>query len=124
MTSVLDVLVGETLDAVVFVADYSQVQFTIDSRPERVNFGAWPEVAQTDRIYRFGEPGYRDAYCELIGRKVTGVVEWQTRGLGIEFDDRSLIITIAAGLAIGPYEIADFRTWIWRSDLPPFGGTS
>ena len=57
---------GEELEAVEFVEDYLQLRF----EGPLLTFYEWPSVLLEEFSISFGEPGYRDALCALIGEEV------------------------------------------------------
>ncbi len=57
---------GEELEAVEFVQDYLQLRF----EGPLLTFYEWPSVLLEEFSLSFGEPGYRDALCALIGEQV------------------------------------------------------
>ncbi len=57
---------GEELEAVEFVQDYLQLRF----EGPLLTFYEWPSVLLEEFSISFGEPGYRDALCALIGEEV------------------------------------------------------
>jgi hypothetical protein len=59
-------LEGEQLSAVTFVRDYVQLHFD----GPRLTLLTWPVVIAAEARCAFGEPGYRDSLCRLIGRIV------------------------------------------------------
>jgi hypothetical protein len=74
-----------------------------------------------------GDPGYRDALCEVIAYAVTSTAVSGEVGLVVDFDLGSVVIKPGPGRVAGP-EIAMLRgftdrpDWIvWRPDEAPFG---
>src|SRR5688500_18881765 len=67
----LDVLINAKLNAIVFVIDYLQIQFTVGT----ATFARFPDVISSGANYGFGERDYRNALCEFIGATVSAV-EW------------------------------------------------
>ena len=57
---------GEELEAVEFVEDYLQLRF----EGPLLTLYEWPSVLLEDFSISYGEPGYRDALCALIGEEV------------------------------------------------------
>ena len=57
---------GEELEAVEFVQDYLQLRF----EGPLLTFYEWPSVLLEEFSVSFGDPGYRDALCALIGEEV------------------------------------------------------
>jgi hypothetical protein len=95
-------LVESTLDAVVFVADYLQLNFD----DARLTTFAWPTVAIDRRVLGFGEVGYRDALCTFISHDVVAAHESAAEGLVVDFLLGSVTINPrTAGEVPGP-EIA------------------
>ncbi len=81
-------LEGEELSAVEFVETFVQLRF----RESMLRFYAWPDVADADGIsVAFGEPGYRDALCSLIGETVTMPAIEEGRSLTVEFENGYLL---------------------------------
>jgi hypothetical protein len=74
-------LSDDRLESVVFVADYLQLNF----HGGRFTAYVWPSVAMDGKIRHFGEPGYRDALCALIGHEVLMAGASPAAGLVIEF---------------------------------------
>jgi hypothetical protein len=117
--SLLDRLAGEELSSVIFVRDYAQFDFN----GPRLSTYVWPLVEAAGPVAherRFGDQGYRDALCELIGRTVTEVCDSPDNGVVIRFDQGALVINPEPDDLQGP-EIATLQTndedgtWaIWR----------
>ena len=61
---------GEELEAVEFVEDYLQLRF----EGPLLTFYEWPSVLLEEFSISYGEPGYRDALCALIGEEVEQAV--------------------------------------------------
>ena len=81
-------LEGEELTAVEFVERFVQLRFS-DSL---LRLYVWPDVADPDGIsVAFGEPGYRDALCSLIGETPTTAALDLGRSLTIEFENGMLL---------------------------------
>jgi hypothetical protein len=117
-------LVGRELGSVVFVRDYLELDFD----GPQLSFYAWPRLVLAAEELCWGDPGYRDGLCDLIGRRVTGTVESSAAGLMVDFDDHRLVIHPQIAELDGP-EVAklvippDGRDWVvWRAGEPPFGG--
>ena len=62
----ISLIEGEELEAVEFVQDYLQLRF----EAPLLTLYHWPSVLLEDYSISFGEPGYRDALCALIGEEV------------------------------------------------------
>lgn len=120
MESLLSRLVGLELGSVVFVRDYLQLDFD----GPRLSLYVWPQVVIADRVCGPADPGYRDALCDLIGRRVTHAGE-PPAGLMIAFDGGRLVIAPNPDELSGP-EIAmlqGFADWmVWRAGEVPFTG--
>jgi hypothetical protein len=79
-----DLLIGERLTSVEFFSD--QVSLRFDEKT--LTFFAWPLVADPEGIsIEFGEPGYRDAMCFVIGLTVTSATFEEGLELTMEFDN-------------------------------------
>ncbi len=57
---------GEQLSSVEFVQDYVQLHF--DGRT--ITAYVWPEVTFGEEEFNFGQEGYRNKLCDLIGLEV------------------------------------------------------
>lgn len=108
-------LTGRNLNSVVFLKWY--LQLTFDG--PYLNCEVWPTVSIGTGEIKFGEPGYRDALCSLLGLPVLSTREETGTGLVLEFDGGSICIHPAPDELDGP-EIAmlggfDDRAWMcWR----------
>lgn len=84
----LSTLEGEELTAVEFIERFVQLRFN----EALLRFYVWPDVADADGIsVAFGEPGYRDALCSLIGETATAAALDAERSLTIEFENGTLL---------------------------------
>lgn len=83
----LDRIVGNKLSSVEFVMDYHQLRFDGPCITAYIH----PEVTVADTIYRWGEPGYRDALCERIASVVQKASIVEDKELCVDFDDGSSI---------------------------------
>ena len=84
----LATLEGEELTAVEFVERFVQIRFG----EALLRLYVWPDVADADGIsIAFGEPGYRDALCTLIGETATTAALDPGRSLTIEFENGTLL---------------------------------
>jgi hypothetical protein len=122
--SLLADLVGEGLASVIFVRDYVQLDFD----GPRLSLFVWPGVATGNDVYYLGDPVYRDALCQLIGRAVTSTDESREAGLVIHLGSDSVTVNPRPSEVGGP-EIAmlrgsvDHQGWmVWRAGEPPFDG--
>lgn len=82
-------LSGEELNAVEFVEKHLQLRFGND---DLLTLYTWPDVADADGIsIGFGQPGYRDALCSVIGETVTEAVFHDDTALTVEFENGTLL---------------------------------
>jgi hypothetical protein len=65
----LQMLIGEQLSAVTFVQDYLQLHFD----GPRLTVFSHPVVTLGEKTFHWGKPGFRDALCNNIAKKVTEV---------------------------------------------------
>jgi hypothetical protein len=79
---------GEQLSAVTFVQDYVQLHFD----GPRLTLLTWPAVITADASYAFGEPGYRDWLCKLIGRIVARAYVRVGERLQVDFVDTASLV--------------------------------
>jgi hypothetical protein len=112
--SILEELKGRQLSAVTFVQDYVQLQFD----GPYLNFFVWPQVMSGGRTCGFGQPGYRDALCDLIAKVVGGVFEEAGRKLRFFFTDDSIVeVSLLLEARRGPEAVVfqngdgAFRVW-------------
>ncbi|EHR62864.1 type 2 periplasmic-binding domain-containing protein [Saccharomonospora cyanea] len=128
METLFSKLSGETLSAVIFVADYLRLDFDGLAFTSYV----WPVVTIESTPRRLEDPGYRDALCAFIGHKVESTEESPRAGLVIRFPLGSITVNPDPGELVGP-EIAQLRIhdpacdsteWmIWRPGEDVFEGT-
>lgn len=135
--SILRALVGSELSTVVFVRDYLQLGFEesqIGEPEPRVlraptagmsgGFSAFtlPQLQIDGRHLGSGQPGYRDALVEQIGRRVTDVDEDSER-LWFEFESGVLVTVSLAeadlqGVSVESAELQlndKAKSWmVWR----------
>jgi hypothetical protein len=135
--SILRALVGSELSTVVFIRDYLQLGFEESQigLPEpgarrapmagtAGGFSAFtmPELRVGGRHLRSGEPGYRDALVEQIGRRVTDANENEER-LWFEFEGGVLLtVSLAeedlAGVSVESADLKlndEAKSWmVWR----------
>ena len=121
-------LVDHKIESVVFVMDYAQITLWGPESSPRLSFDVWPRLNTFGEVRVFGDQGYRDALCGLIGRSVTAASESQTDGLVLRFDSDSVSVNPEPSDLSGP-EIAMLSmndtdgTWaIWRPGEGPFAG--
>ena len=119
-------LLGHKVESVVFVMDYLQITLWGPASSPCLSFYVWPRVMTFGEVREFGDQGYRDALCHLIGRWVTAATETPTDGLALRFDDDSVVINPGPSDLSGP-EIAMLNlndpegTWeVWRPGEGPF----
>lgn len=121
-------LVGAEVESIVFVRDYLQITLYLPKSSPRLTFYAWPDVTTPGGAARsFGDPGYRDELCSLIGRRIAGATAGSETGLTLHFDaDTSITIKPPWRELTGP-EIAMLQMndptqrWeVWRPGEPPF----
>jgi hypothetical protein len=120
-------LSGDRLESVVFVADYLQLNF----RGGLFSAYVWPTVAMDGQIRHFGEPGYRDALCGLIGHEVLTAGASPEAGLVISFALGTIVTNPESYELAGP-EIAMLQlhegpfqeaAWdVWRPAEDVFSG--
>jgi hypothetical protein len=83
----LQMLIGEQLSAVTFVQDYLQLHFD----GPRLTVFSHPIVMRGDKIFHWGKPGFRDALCNNIAKKVTEARIAYGESISICFADSSTI---------------------------------
>ena len=83
----LQMLIGEQLSAVTFVQDYLQLQFD----GPRLTVFSHPVVMLGDKAFHWGKPGFRDALCNNITKKVTETRVAYGDSIAIRFADGSMI---------------------------------
>lgn len=85
----LEQLHESQLSSVEFVHDYLQLHFD----DTWLMLYVWPDVADADGIsVAFGEPGYRDALCSVIGESVSEAELNEGRSLTIEFENGTVLL--------------------------------
>jgi hypothetical protein len=114
-------LVGETVQAIVFVMDYLQLQLSSGT----FNFYRWPTVMIGRGALHYGEAGYRDALCEFIDKAIRDVDEVLGEGLRVEFSEGTLILALNLDRDFRWPEVAEVsgrnKLWIvWMAGQPPF----
>jgi hypothetical protein len=80
-------LIGEQLSAVTFVQDYLQLHF---DGPHLMVF-SHPVVTPGEKTCYWGKPGFRDALCNNIAKKVTEARVAYGESIAIRFADGSTI---------------------------------
>lgn len=116
--SLLNTLVEEKLESVVFVMDYVQLDFGT----ARFTAYVWPTVTLGGVTEQFGDPGYRNALCAFITHEVLSVEESYGIGLAIRLGIGEIVISSATtdlrGLEMamlqvheGPFQDAAWMVW-------------
>lgn len=81
-------LIGEELTSVEFMQDTLALHFG----DNLLTLNEWPLVADSEGIsIGFGEPGYRDAICFVIGLEVEKATYTEGVELTMEFDNGTVI---------------------------------
>ncbi|MGA9304491.1 MAG: hypothetical protein WBW31_03695 [Candidatus Sulfotelmatobacter sp.] len=107
LTSPLDEVVGEYLSDVTFVMDYLQLSFCGPS----FRLYNWPMVVLAERKVEFGQSGYRDALCELIGKTVDSVDVFLDTGLTFKFQGgATLAVSLRAPAGSTLPEVAEYSS--------------
>ena len=83
----LQVLIGEQLSAVTFVQDYVQLHFD----GPRLTVFSHAAVLLGDKTFHWGKPGFRDALCDSIAKKITDARVAYGDSIAISFTDGSTI---------------------------------
>ena len=77
------IIEGNQLSAVTFIKDYLQILFD----GPRITAYTLPIIKTEEGSYKWGDPGYRDSICDLIGQKVIGSNFLENEGLTLKFED-------------------------------------
>ncbi len=81
-------LVQEELTAVEFVEQHLQLRFG----GSLLCLYAWPQLADADGIsIAYGEPGYRDALCSVLGESVSSAQLDEGSALTVEFENGTVL---------------------------------
>jgi hypothetical protein len=83
----LQMLIGEQLSAVTFVQDYLQLHFD----GPRLTVFSPPVIRLGEQTFYKGKPGFRDALCHNIAKKVTEVRVAYGESIAIRFADGATI---------------------------------
>ena len=83
----LQMLIGEQLSAVTFVQDYLQLHFD----GPRLTVFSHPVIMVRGKTFHWGKPGFRDALCHNIAKKVTEAQVAYGDSIVIRFADNSTI---------------------------------
>jgi hypothetical protein len=86
-TSILNYLVVRDLAGITFVRGY--MQFLFDG--PFLNAYTHPRVKTAERVLDHGTPGYCDALCGFIGKRVTATREEPNTGIFVQFADGTYI---------------------------------
>ena len=107
---VLVQLLNQQVSAVVFVQDYLQLNFD----GKRLTVNVWPKLVTDGHELTFGETGYRDALCSLIGRTVVDTSESETE-LVLKFDVGRVTINLIDDTTMEHVIFEDTATnaWAW-----------
>ena len=117
----LELLIGLELTCVRFAVDHLQLDF------DRVSLTchAWPQVDTGSDVKVFGDEGYRDDLCLLLGSAVRDTRESFLQGLVIDLGVGRLVVDPEpeelAGPAVATLTTPD-RTVAWTVTAPPFDG--
>jgi hypothetical protein len=85
----LSSLNGEELSAVEFVEKHLQLRFG----DALLTLYTWPDAADADGIsVGYGQPGYRDALCSVIGETVSEATFHDDTALTIEFENGTVFV--------------------------------
>ena len=94
------------LASVSFVQDYLQLDFD----GPLLTLYVWPDVADADGIsIAYGEPGYRDALCSIIGETVTTPELNEGRSMTVEFENGTVLALSLRDEDIDVAEAGSFR---------------
>lgn len=94
------------LSSVAFVQDYLELDFD----GPLLTLYVWPDVADADGIsIAYGEPGYRDALCSVIGETVTTPELTEGRALTVEFENGTVLALSLREEDIDIAEAGSFR---------------
>jgi hypothetical protein len=104
----LSSLIDEELNAVEFVEKHLQLRFANDDLLTLYN---WPDVADADGIsVGFGQVGYRDALCSVIGESVSEATFHDDTALTIEFENGTLLALSLREEDLDSPEAGSFRS--------------
>ena len=85
----LSSLHGDELSAVEFVEQHLQLRFAGEAL---LILYVWPDVADADGIsVGYGQAGYRDALCSVIGETVSLTEYNEERALTVEFENGTVL---------------------------------
>jgi hypothetical protein len=98
--SSLERLIGREVTIVSFVQDYLEIAFDDDLI---FTCYTWPIVDVGDNKFRYGQSGYADALCRLIGQSPQSVKEVLRQELSIHFvGGDSVFVSLQHEDALGP----------------------
>jgi len=96
----------QALSSVEFVQDYLQLHFD----GPLLTLYVWPDVADADGIsVAFGQPGYRDALCSVIGETINEPALNEGRSLTIEFENGTVLALSLRDEDLDVAEAGSFR---------------
>ncbi|PZS31401.1 MAG: hypothetical protein DLM58_11745 [Pseudonocardiales bacterium] len=117
-------LAGATVSSVIFIGDYCQLEFN----GPRLSAYVWPKIETHTTVGSFGDLGYRDLLCSVIGHDVEAAHDRPESGIVLDFAIGSIVINPEPSDLSGP-EIAmlngfvDDPSWdIWRPGEDTFAG--
>lgn len=105
----IDFLRGKRLGAVVFVADYLQLDF----HEARFTSFLWPILGTRCGRLEISTPGYRDLLCTQIGNSVLNAYKVPKTKLLIEFEELKIEISLKLEEQVGPE--AAMLSYLWES---------
>jgi hypothetical protein len=83
----LQAIIGKQLSAVTFVLDYVQLHFD----GPRLTIFSHAVVTLGEKTFHWGKPGFRDALCNSIAKKITDARVAYGDSIAISFTDGSTI---------------------------------
>ena len=86
-SNALQFLIGEYLSSVTFVMDYVQLSF---SGPSLTVYTTVQKVIKGGFVQSWGEPGFRDALCNIIAHNLEQANVVSGELLSLTFDDGSI----------------------------------
>lgn len=109
----LRLIAGEQLSAVTFVQDYVQLHFDGPG----LTAITWPVVVVEGRRYERPDPGYRDALCSVISRRVTAASIIAGESICITFGTSAVIMVSLKnedyrGAEAARFDVDSARWWV------------
>jgi hypothetical protein len=89
-------IIGSRFTSAIFILDYLQIEFD----EGKFTLCLWPKVQRNGKFLSYGDHGYRDALCDLIGQNVINVEEFVDAGIVVIFDDENSIEMPTSGDAV------------------------